>query len=101
MPCNTLCRVAELDRDLEVQVNAVWRQLRSERADSLFGRSDAGSLPPARRWRPVLTALVGIVKRNANEAERQAQVGCSLSVKTSLLNTALTWDLSETMPAGS
>ncbi|KAG2425908.1 hypothetical protein HYH02_014908 [Chlamydomonas schloesseri] len=63
----------ELDRDLEVQVNAVWRQLRSERADSLFGRLDVGSLPPARRWRPVLTALVGIVKRNANEAERQAQ----------------------------
>ncbi|GLC51685.1 hypothetical protein PLESTB_000529000 [Pleodorina starrii] len=63
----------ELDRDLEVQVNAVWRQLRAERADSLFGVPEGGAVAPARRWRPVLQALVNILKRNANEAERQSQ----------------------------
>ncbi|EFJ43029.1 hypothetical protein VOLCADRAFT_96773 [Volvox carteri f. nagariensis] len=63
----------ELDRDLEVEVNAVWRQLRAERADSLFGVPEGGAVAPARRWRPVLQALVGIMKRNANEAERQGQ----------------------------
>ncbi|KXZ56200.1 hypothetical protein GPECTOR_1g173 [Gonium pectorale] len=63
----------ELDRDLEVQVNAVWRQLRAERADSLFALPEAGTVAPARRWRPVLQALVSIMKRSANEAERQSQ----------------------------
>ncbi|GIL61180.1 hypothetical protein Vafri_15579, partial [Volvox africanus] len=63
----------ELDRDLEVEVNAVWRALRAERADSLFGVPEGGAVAPARRWRPVLQALVGILKRNANEAERQSQ----------------------------
>ncbi|GFR41506.1 hypothetical protein Agub_g2200 [Astrephomene gubernaculifera] len=63
----------ELDRDLEVQVNAVWRQLRAERADSLFGVPEGGAVAPARRWRPVLQALVSIMKRNVNEAERQSQ----------------------------
>ncbi|GIM16591.1 hypothetical protein Vretimale_19214, partial [Volvox reticuliferus] len=62
----------ELDRDLEVEVNAVWRALRAERADSLFGVPEGGAVAPARRWRPVLQALVGILKRNANEAERQS-----------------------------
>ncbi len=65
----------ELDRDLEVQVTGLWRQLRAERADSLFGVPDAGSLGPSRRWRPVLQALVGIIKRTVIEAERQGQVG--------------------------
>ncbi|PNH12501.1 Kinesin-like protein KIF27 [Tetrabaena socialis] len=63
----------ELDRDLEVQVNPVWRQLRSERADSLFGVPESGALAPARRWRPVVQALVGVIKRNAIESERQSQ----------------------------
>ena len=51
----------------------MWRQLRAERADQLMTVPEGGSVGPARRWRPVLQALIGIIKRSTVDAEQQAQ----------------------------
>lgn len=63
---------------------ATWRLLRAERADSLMmltgaGLPDSGAaVAPARRWRPVLQALVGVIKRSGIEAEQQAKASTGL-----------------------
>ncbi|KAG1662905.1 hypothetical protein FOA52_009688 [Chlamydomonas sp. UWO 241] len=70
----------EFDRDLEVHANALWRQVRSERADALLAASPeiGGTVGLGARWRPVLKAVLSAVRRQgealATETERMQEL---------------------------
>ena len=59
LPCS------EFDRDLEAHCSALWREVRSERADVLLLQPEGAVLGAAGRWRPVLRAVLAAMRKQA------------------------------------
>lgn len=65
----------EFERDLEVHVPSVWRDMRTERADALLLAPEAGTLSLAARWRPVVRTLLSALRKQQQDLGH-AQVIC-------------------------